>query len=160
MLSGARTYINIVSGIIVLLFGLQLLFNFLPFMNYEKRAIEMKKPLNLAGSFVFGLAFGAGWTPCIGPVLSGILFMAAGEGNVARAVLYLALYSLGLALPFFLFALLGARLSGLHTRLKKILPVFNIISGLLIIAVGVLILLGQLTMLNSFFQRFGWSFVL
>jgi cytochrome c-type biogenesis protein len=151
MLGGARRYINIAAGIVVIVFGLHMLFNFLPFLNYEKRAVFKGKAAKPFGAFIFGMAFGAGWTPCIGPVLAGILFLAAQDGNVGRSVLYLAAYSLGLGLPFLAFALLGSRLQTLFTRVKKALPILHIVSGVLIIAVGVLILTGSLTVINRFF---------
>jgi cytochrome c-type biogenesis protein len=75
-IGGISHYINIAAGIIVIILGLNVIFDFLSFLNYEKRYHSEKRPRGIIGTFLAGLAFGAGWTPCIGPILTGILLMA------------------------------------------------------------------------------------
>jgi cytochrome c-type biogenesis protein len=158
MLSGARQIINIVSGCIVILFGLHTLFNLLPFFNYEKKFELSTSPKTFAGAFIFGAAFGAGWTPCIGPILSSILIMASQNGKPALAVLYLLFYSAGLGLPFVLAAAFTKGFSALRIKMLKILPTLRIVSGVLVVCIGVLILMGRSTLFNSVFAKLGWSF--
>ena len=91
-------------GIIIIIFSLQLIgiFNF-SFLNYEKR-FEAKKTNNIYFPYLIGLAFGFGWTPCIGPILGSILTLAAIEETLSKAIILLSLYSIGLAYHFFIWA--------------------------------------------------------
>jgi cytochrome c-type biogenesis protein len=158
LMGGIKRIVNIASGLIVILFGVNQLFHFIPFLNYEKRVHITEKPARLSGSFVFGAAFGAGWTPCIGPVLASILFLSAQSEHLGRSVLYLAVYSIGLGLPFFLAALFSLSFSKIRPKILKCVPAVQILSGILIILIGVLILLGRLAALNGFFTKIGWTF--
>jgi cytochrome c-type biogenesis protein len=158
LLSGIKQIVNIAAGIIVILFGINQLINFIPFLNYEKRVRLTQKPIHLSGAFVFGAAFGAGWTPCVGPVLGSILFLSSQSENLVRSICYLAVYSAGLALPFFLAAFFSNAFSALRPKLLKYLPVVQILSGILIIIIGFLIIFGRLPALNGFFTKIGWTF--
>ncbi|GHV64291.1 hypothetical protein AGMMS49587_16380 [Spirochaetia bacterium] len=104
LLGGISRYITIAAGIIVIILGLNVIFDFLSFLNYEKRFHLNKRPRGIAGTFLAGAAFGAGWTPCVGPILGSILLLAGQSGKTATAALYLAVYSAGLGLPFLLAA--------------------------------------------------------
>jgi cytochrome c-type biogenesis protein len=79
-LGNLNSLINIIAGGVIVIFGLNILFNFIPFLNYEKRFHFARGPRNFLGAFTVGLAFGAGWTPCIGPILGSILLMAGQSG--------------------------------------------------------------------------------
>jgi cytochrome c-type biogenesis protein len=150
--SGVR-YMDIAAGIIIIILGLNVLFDFLKFLNYEKRFHIKRSPGGFAGAFLAGAAFGAGWTPCVGPVLAGILLLAGQSGSLARAALYLALYSAGLALPFLGAAFFFDRFAAGTARLRKHLPLIRRISGALLVLIGVLILSGRFHALNALFQR-------
>lgn len=150
----ALRIINIASGIIVILFGLQILFNFIPILNYEKRPPWIKNSGKFLSSFLVGAAFGAGWTPCIGPILASILLFAAQEADISRSVAYLISYSAGFAIPFFLAASLCGIFFRLTDKLKVRQNLIKKISGILILLMGVLILTGDFQAINSFFQRF------
>ena len=107
-----------IGGIILILFGLNML-NILkiPFLNQEKLLQLKGKPIGLMGSFVIGVTFSLGWTPCIGPVLASILLIASTSSSVAQGGYLLSLYSLGLAIPFFIAALLVGRLLLPHAKI-------------------------------------------
>jgi len=105
LMGGVSKYINIAAGIIIIILGLNILFDFLTILNFEKCIFKSNKPKGLIGAFFAGTAFGAGWTPCIGPILTSVLFLAGQSGKTVHAVLYLVLYSFGLGLPFLLSAL-------------------------------------------------------
>jgi cytochrome c-type biogenesis protein len=157
LLGNLNFLINIISGGIIIIFGLNILFNFIPALNYEKRFHLTQKPRNLPGSFVVGLAFGAGWTPCIGPILGSILLLAGQSGELFFSAACLAAYSAGLGLPFlgaaFFWGFLLKRLS----RLRALTPVIQKISGLFLIAMGIFMTLGRFKTLNSFFMKTGYS---
>jgi cytochrome c-type biogenesis protein len=157
LLGGLNRVINIAAGVLVIILGLNMLFDFIPFLNYEKRFHLTKRPRRFPGFFAAGLAFGAGWTPCVGPILGSILVMAGSEGSLPRSILYLAVYSLGLGLPFLLSALLwGSCLAGL-AKTRRFLPVIKTASGLLIIAIGVAITLGSYGSFAGLFMRAGFA---
>jgi cytochrome c-type biogenesis protein len=105
------------------------------------------------GTFLVGVTFGAGWTPCIGPVLGGILTMAAARGTMGEGVGLLAVYSLGLAIPFLLATVLLERFLTGFSAVRRWLPWINRISGVLLLVVGVLMLTGSFTWLSSVMAR-------
>jgi len=147
--------VSIVAGAIVIVLGLNTMFDFLRFLNTEAKAHVSNKPTNAAGAFVVGMAFGAGWTPCIGPILASILFMAARSGGALNAVLLLGTYSAGLALPFLGAGLFFERLSPLWAWFKRHGRGVRITSGLLLVAIGLSMALGRLTAINATFSRLG-----
>jgi cytochrome c-type biogenesis protein len=157
LLGGMNRVINIAAGIVIMILGFNMLFNFIPFLNYEKRFHMTKQPRRLIGSFAAGLAFGAGWTPCIGPILGSILFLASSEGSLSRSILYLAVYSLGLGIPFLLSAILWGSLLKYLARIRRFLPVIKTVSGILIIAIGIAIALGAYSSFAGYFTRAGIS---
>jgi cytochrome c-type biogenesis protein len=147
-IGGISQYINIAAGIIVIALGLNVIFDFLSFLNYEKRYHSKKHPAGIIGTFIAGLAFGAGWTPCIGPILTGILLLAGQQGKAGIAALYLIVYSAGLGLPFLGAAIFFDRFLAGKAWLTPRLPLIRKISGAILILTGILILSGQFTILN------------
>jgi cytochrome c-type biogenesis protein len=157
LLGGMNSIINLAAGILVIILGFNILFNFIPFLNYEKRFSMNKQPRRLIGSFTVGLAFGAGWTPCVGPILGSILVLAGSEGSLPQSILYLSAYSLGLGLPFLLSAVLWGSLLKYLAKIRRFLPVIKIASGLLIIAIGFAIALGAYGSFAGLFVRAGFA---
>jgi len=158
LMGGISKYIRIAAGIIVIILGLNVIFDFLSFLNYEKR-LNINKPRGLVGAFLAGAAFGAGWTPCIGPVLTGVLFLAGQSGKAGIAALYLALYSLGLGLPFFLAALFLDRYLVTAKWFRDHLPLIKKISGVLLIVMGLLVLTGRFSALNIILQKWQYRYI-
>lgn len=147
--------VSIVAGVVVIVLGLNMMFDFLRFLNTEAKAHVTTKPTSALGAFVVGMAFGAGWTPCIGPILASILFMAARSGGAAQAALLLAAYSAGLALPFLAAGLFFEKLAPLWAWFKKHGREVRIGSGLLLVVIGLSMALGRLTALNAATARAG-----
>jgi cytochrome c-type biogenesis protein len=144
LMGGISAYISRAAGIVVIILGMNVIFDFLSFLNYEKRPFLRRFSPGRVGSaaaaFIAGAAFGAGWTPCIGPILTSILLMAGQSGKAGTAVFYLAAYSFGLAVPFLLAALFFDSFLKHSSRLRSRLPLIKIISGVLLVVMGVMIL--------------------
>ena len=154
--------LRIVAGIIIIIFSLQLLgiFN-INFLNLEKK-IYTKKSSNIWFSFIVGMAFGFGWTPCIGPILGSILALASTEETILRAIILLSFYSLGLAIPFILSGYLIQRFLVFSKNFKKNIMLVSKIGGITLLITGVLILTNKLQILGyyilnafPFLQNFG-----
>lgn len=156
LFSNASTVINIVAGAIVILLGFHLIFDLFKFLNYEAKLHFRNAPAGLLGGFLVGMAFGAGWTPCIGPILAAILGLAVQSGELGRAVVYLSAYSLGLGVPFLLSAIFIDRLDGVLKKIKRHMGTIKIASGIILIVVGLLIALGRLQALNGALVRAGY----
>jgi len=158
--SRASKYIGLIGGFVVALLGLNMLFDFIRILDRDTRLIGRfsgKKAKGMTGAFLLGLAFAAGWSPCIGPILASILLYAGREGNVARASALLLSYSLGFALPF-----LAAGL--FFDRVKPILSFFarhsrgvRTISGIVLIVFGVAMAAGSLGSVSGFASRLGYG---
>jgi cytochrome c-type biogenesis protein len=148
-----RVWISRVGGVLVLAFGLYLLgvFNLGAFAR-ERRVHITDKPLGYLGTVVVGIAFGAGWTPCIGPILGSILTYAATQAEVSRGVGLLAAYSLGLALPFVLAAVAIERFVAVFQRMRSGMVWVSRISGALLVVVAVLMLTDYLTVITGVLQ--------
>jgi cytochrome c-type biogenesis protein len=121
----------------------------------EKRVHIATKPLGYLGTVVVGMAFAAGWTPCIGPILGGVLTYTASSADLNRGLVLLLAYSLGLAVPFLLAALMIDRFMELFQRYRGALVWISRVSGALLIAVGLLMITGSMTVLSSWLQ--GWT---
>lgn len=142
------------GGLLIIFFGLYLLGVIkLGALDMEKRLHLQKKPVGYLGTFLVGVAFGAGWTPCIGPVLGGILTMAATEADLERGMVLLGAYSFGLALPFLAAAWAADRFFGWFQRFRRYMPWVQRISGAILVLVGVLLATGQFTRLATWLQR-------
>ena len=136
--------LRIFSGLIIILFSLQIIgiIN-LNFLNFEKR-LDTKKSANVFSSVLVGMAFGFGWTPCIGPILGSILALAAVEQTLLKAVLLLLFYSLGLAIPFILSGFLIQKFMLISKNLKRNINIISKTGGFILLGTGILILTNQL----------------
>ena len=142
--------LRIVAGFIIIIFSLQLIgvFNF-QFLNIEKK-FYTKKSTNIFFSFIVGMAFGFGWTPCIGPILGSILALASTEDTILKAIILLIFYSLGLAIPFVLSGYLIQRFLVFSKNFKKNINIVSKIGGITLLITGVLILTNKLQMLGYY----------
>ena len=146
----ASRWMEIAGGTLLLLFGIYLLgLMRLPGAGREWRMHLSDKPAGYLGTVLVGVTFGAGWTPCIGPVLGGILTLAATSGSMGEGMGLLAVYSAGLAIPFLLSTLLIGRFMGVFVRMRRWLPWINRISGALLVLLGVLMLTGEFSRLAA-----------
>jgi cytochrome c-type biogenesis protein len=151
----ANRAVAVVAGSVIAALGLNMIFGFLSFLNMEAKARAPAKPRSAAGAFVVGMAFGAGWTPCVGPILASILLMAARSGGAGQAALLLGAYSAGLALPFIAAGLFFERLSPVWAWFKRHGRGVRIVSGLLLIAIGVSMAVGRLGSIGALSARAG-----
>jgi cytochrome c-type biogenesis protein len=153
-----RTAFNIVAGIIVIIFGLHLTGLIkIPFLYRDARMDAGAPRRGAAGSFLLGFAFAFGWTPCIGPILAGILAVAATKNTIFQGMFLLAVYSAGLAIPFLLTGLGVSQFLKFYGRFRKHLHAVEVVSGILLIGIGVLMALNRFTMLSgylTFLNRF------
>jgi len=156
ILLSSRVWVERIGGIIVIIFGLYLIGVIeIPFLYSEKRVhVEAKPGLGYLSSFVIGLSFAAGWTPCVGPVLGAALTWAASTQTVDQGVVMLSVYSLGLGLPFLLTGLVLETASGILRRLNRYMGVISKASGVLLILMGLLLFTDRL----SFLARYGSFF--
>jgi len=157
----ANEYHNLlakVAGVIVIVFGLHLTGLLkIKALYADKRLHDVKGGSSALGSFAVGFAFASGWTPCIGPILATILLFASAQQTVIKGILLLAVYSMGLAVPFLLTSLGVDRFLGFYTKFRRHLHTVEVVSGVLLIAVGVLIFMNNLKLLSgylSFLNRF------
>jgi cytochrome c-type biogenesis protein len=156
-----QDWIARIGGVIVVLFGLHLLgvFRLTPLLR-EKRLHLATTPKGYLGAAATGVAFGAGWTPCIGPVLGGVLSMAMLRETMWSGLLLLGFYSLGLAVPFLLAGLATGSFLGASRRFRRMLPAMEKASGAVLLVVGVMLLTGTFTTLAAFFARITPDFLL
>ncbi len=153
-----RTLFNLVAGIIIIIFGLHLTgLVKIPLLYREARMDTGAPRRGLVGSFLVGFAFAFGWTPCIGPILTGILALAATRQTVSQGMFLLGIYSAGLAIPFLLTGLGLSQFLKFYGGFRKHLQVVEVASGVLLIAVGLLMAFNKFTVLSgylSFLNRF------
>ncbi len=148
-----RRELTYIAGIVIIIFGLHLTGILkIKYLYADKRMHNVQGSSSAWGAFAVGFAFAFGWTPCIGPILTTILTFAASEGTVAKGVLLLAIYSAGLAVPFLLTSLGIDRFLVFYTRFRRHLHTVEVISGVLLIAIGLLVLTRRLTMLSGYFS--------
>ena len=161
LLQNSQT-LRLIAGLVIIIFSLQLIgiIN-ISFLNFEKK-IYTKKNNNVWFSFVIGMAFGFGWTPCIGPILGSILALASTEETIFKAVILLSFYSLGLAIPFILSGYLMQRFLMFSKNFRKNINLVSKIGGITLLITGILILTNQLQILGyyildslPFLQNFG-----
>ena len=154
--------LRVIAGIVIIIFSLQLigLIN-ISYLNFEKR-IEAKKSQNILFPYVIGLAFGFGWTPCIGPILGSILALASIEETLSKAIILLTFYSIGLAIPFVLSGYLIQRFLAFSKNFKKNINLISKVGGIILLFTGILILTNQLQVIGfyiikvfPFMQNFG-----
>jgi cytochrome c-type biogenesis protein len=153
LLLDSKIVLQKVGGVIIVLFGVHTLGLIqVPFL-YQERRLEVRKKSELGylSSLLMGIFFSAGWVPCVGPILAGILGLAYSTQTTGQAVLLLVFYSLGLGVPFLAAGLAFGAISGWLRRVNRYLKVVSIVSGALLVILGVLMVTDKLT----YFARFG-----
>jgi cytochrome c-type biogenesis protein len=144
-----------IAGILIIIFGLHTMGVFrLRFLETEKRIQTSRKPASLVGSFVVGIAFAFGWTPCIGPILGGILAIAGSQESIGEGVRLLAIYSLGLGIPFLLTALAVDRFFAATARIRRYYHAIEVASGVLLVAIGLLIFTNRFTIIARYLEPY------
>ncbi len=153
-LSSFQTYLIRIGGIILIIMGLFTL-NLIkiPLLSHEKVIQLKQKPMGIFGSFVVGIAFSLGWTPCIGPALSSILLIASTSKSIWEGAFLLSIYSLGFALPLLLSAILFDRLMGFLKRYGHVVKYAQKVMGILLIGVGLLFLTASFGRLVEWTER-------
>ena len=150
--------LSILAGVVIIIFGLHLTGIFkIKALYTDARLHSVKGSSTMIGAFVIGFAFAFGWTPCLGPILSAILVVASQEENVVRGIVLLTVYSLGLSVPFLLTSLLMERFLKFYSRFRSHMHALEIASGGLLIALGILLVIGRFTLISSwlsFLNRF------
>lgn len=142
-----RELIRVVGGVLIVLLGIHLTgLVRIRGLEFEKRIALKKKPLHFMGTFLIGMAFGAGWSPCIGPLLGSILILAGNQDSVAHGMLLLAIYSVGLALPFVIISVFINLVLVFLKRVTGIMAYINVVAGGLLIIIGLLLLTNRLTL--------------
>lgn len=146
---------NKVAGVVIVIFGLHIIGVYrIPFLNYEKRIHSQGKPLGVLGAFLVGLAFAFGWSPCIGPILAGILILAANQATVGNGMVLLGAYSLGLGIPFLITGVAFNYFLGFSGWLKRHFRTVEIVSGGFLVIVGILIFFNSLGVIGQFLARY------
>ncbi|MDR0568181.1 MAG: cytochrome c biogenesis CcdA family protein [Spirochaetaceae bacterium] len=186
-LGGLNRIVTLIAGFIVILLGFNILFDFsqifkkfkfLGNLRYDDSGEQCatcrpnhsilaakedsfihpaRRPKGLIGAFLAGLAFGAGWTPCVGAFLGGILLLASQSETLFLALIYLALYSAGLGVPFLIISVFWSSLLKRLYQFNAVLPVMKIISGVFLSIIGLTMASGRLLALNALFQKSGYA---
>lgn len=147
-----QTIVNIVSGLLVIFFGLSFLGVF-KFTIFKGRNHSFSAGgAGFIKSFLFGMVFSVGWTPCVGAFLASALMMASQQGHAVQGMLMLLIYSLGLGIPFIISALIIDSLKGAFAFIKRNYKIINLISGLFLVLIGILILSGLFSRFLSIFS--------
>ena len=148
-----QVWLGRVGGVLVLLFGLYLVGALRPAFLMRERKIELaSKPIGYVGSALVGMTFGAAWTPCIGPILGGILTLAAARGSVTQGTLLLGVYALGLAVPFLITAFALDRFLAWFQRFRPYIVWVDRVAGALLVLLGILLVTDRFTLLASWLQ--------
>ncbi|MBN2257275.1 MAG: hypothetical protein JW704_05570 [Anaerolineaceae bacterium] len=158
-LASIRYWLARIGGIIVIIFGLNMTGLLrIPFLQYDLRFHKtLQQTTGLVPSFLMGVFFSAGWTPCVGPTLGAILTMALSGGSIGQGALLLSAYSMGLGIPFLLCALAIERISAMLKRYSKFLHYVEIAMGVVLMIVGIMLFLGTFNQLGQYglFYDFG-----
>lgn len=153
----ALSSISMVAGILIIILGINLAFDFLPFLRYEAR-IHITKPITSPfGALLMGMAFGAGWTPCVGPMLASILLMVSRSQSIVTGTIALLLYSIGLAAPFLLTAIFFEKINPLFKILRDHMKLIKIISSAFLILLGIFMLVGSMQKFTVFIMQLSFS---
>ncbi len=154
-----QDWIRIIGGVLVIFFGLFVSGIIkLDFLTRERKFHVSGKPAGYVGSFLVGMTFAAAWTPCIGPILGTILLYASSHASAVYGFKLLSVYSLGLALPFFLSSLMFNTFLSYSAKIRKYMRVVMMSSGALLIVFGILLLSNNVRVLSSLFPDIGISF--
>jgi cytochrome c-type biogenesis protein len=152
VLSKYQTWIMKIGGILIILLGIHFILQIFPFLQIEKRFEMKRKPLGYLGSFLVGIVFAAGWTPCIGPILSTILIYASTSQQMTTGIALLASYSLGLGIPFLLASLAFNLFLSTFEKIRRYMRVIIFVSGFFLIGVGILLLTGTFRVVTDYFN--------
>lgn len=145
VISAYERIIRIVGGSVIILLGLHVTGIFsIKQLQYEKKLHLRNKPANVFGAFFVGMVFAIGWTPCVGPALAAILGLAGTQETIGRGIILLSVYSFGLGLPFILTALAMNTFLNLFSKARKYLKAISILTGLLLVGIGIWIIIGAL----------------
>ena len=156
LFSGVSQWINFAAGVVVVLLGINVMFDLVKALNIERRFHASARPTGAVGATVVGMAFGAGWSPCIGPILASILLLAGTQGEAGRAAMLLLVYSVGLGLPFLAAGAAFGRVSAYLNRIKPYFGVIRTVSGLFLVGIGALIMFGRFQQLNGWLLAAGY----
>ncbi|MBW9157905.1 cytochrome c biogenesis protein CcdA [Clostridium sp. FP2] len=152
-----QTIFRKISGLLMIVFGLHTIGLLkIKLLYREKRFFSFNKASGKFGSILMGMAFAAGWTPCIGPILSSILMYASSSETIGKGILLLSVYSLGLAVPFILTALAIGSFTKHKNAIFKYLPVISAISGILLLLMGILIFTNKVNILSRYLDFFNF----
>jgi cytochrome c-type biogenesis protein len=156
-----QDWIARIGGLLIIVFGLHLLGVFrIGSLMRERRFHLSRSPAGYAGATVAGLAFGAGWTPCLGPILGALYTYAAARATLGQGMALLGSYSLGLALPFLLAALATGWFLRASQRMRHAIPIIEKASGALLVVIGLLLVSGSFTVLSGWLTRLTPAFIL
>lgn len=149
-----RTLFLKVSGILVIIFGLHMMEIIkIPFLYRQVKFEGPENTASLFGAVLLGMAFAAGWSPCVGPVLSSILIYAGSAATVSKGIYLLSAYSLGLAIPFLLAAVLMYWFGLKTSKLNKYTPVISKVSGVIMIILGILLFFDYIAIITEYLYR-------
>ena len=138
------SFIRIAGGVVIIILGIHLTGLIrIRFLEVEKR-IQMNKPLHIFGTFIIGMAFGMGWTPCIGPLLGSVLIVAGNQDTVGEGILLLSIYAAGLAIPFLVLACFVNYLIAFIQKAVKFMKYLNYAAGILLIILGIFLITNKL----------------
>jgi cytochrome c-type biogenesis protein len=156
-----RDWISRIGGVVIIVFGLYLLgvLN-IGFLSRERRFHVADKPVGYLGTMVVGIAFGAGWTPCLGPILGSILLYTGTQADLGRGMLLLFAYSLGLAVPFLISAIAIERFTVFFQKMRTQMMWISRISGAVMIVIGVMLVTNYFTVLASWLTTLTPEFLL
>lgn len=148
--------IRIIGGILIIIFGIFIAgFLKLDFLMKDKKIRLSGKPAGYVGTFLVGMTFSAGWSPCIGPMLGTILLFAGSKGSMVYGLKLLTIYSLGLSIPFFLSAVAINSFLSYSKKLVRYMRVIMVVSGLVLIVFGIMLLTDQVRVLSNLFPNIG-----
>src|SRR5213592_101121 len=146
----SNPWVRIIGGLVIIVFGLHLIGLLkIKYLYKDTRQFSNQKPRGILGSLMLGIAFAAGWTPCIGPILGGIIGLAATSGGWKGGLILSIFYSAGLAVPFLLTGLGINKFLGFYTKFRKHLHKVEVVSGVMLITIGLLIATNKVAVLNS-----------
>jgi len=156
LLARYKSLLSEIAGVVIILFGLHLTGIFkIKALYMDARLHSVKGSSTPWGAFVMGFAFAFGWTPCVGPILAVILGFAAAQDSVFKGILLLAVYSLGLAVPFLLTSLGIGRFLKFYSRFRAHMHALEIASGVLLIFLGILLVIGRFTLISNYLSFLG-----
>lgn len=151
-----RQLVEQLSGILIVAFGLQMfgVFKFTFLMKEKKWDHQLQQPKNWLSSILLGVAFGSGWTPCVGLTLSSILLLAGSSTTFSQGILLLVVYSLGMAIPFLMISFMMTKSVRIIRTINRYLGKLSIINGSIMVALGLLVFTGQMTKISAYFAKF------